>query len=55
MKGLSAVLAVLAAGLWLMVMVGMYWLMEILPVTALFGLAAYYAVASSRPGRVSRP
>ncbi len=55
MKGLSAVLAVLAAGVWLVLMVGMYWFMDILPVAALFALAGYYAAASSRSARGTRP
>lgn len=55
MRVLPALLAVLAVGLWLVVMVGMYWLMEILPVAGLFALAGYYAIASSRSARGSRP
>ena len=55
MKPVPALLAVLAAGLWLVAMVGMYWLMEIVPVVALFALAGYYAAMSARSAGRSRP
>jgi len=45
MKWVGVILSVAVA---LTLMVGMYWLMDILPVVALFALAAYYAFASSR-------
>lgn len=38
----------IAVGLWLVVMVGMYWVFDVLPLAAFFGLAVFYAATSSR-------
>lgn len=44
----ALLLTAIAVGVWLVVMVGMYWLFDVLPLVAFFGLAAYYAARSSR-------
>lgn len=43
--------SVIAVGLWLVVMVGMYWVFDVLPLVLLFGVAIYYAVQSSGQSR----
>ncbi len=42
---------VVAVGVWLVVMVGMYWVFDVLPLLLLFGVAIYYAVQSSGQAR----
>ena len=41
-------MTILAVGLLLVAMVGMFWVFDVLPLVAIFGLAAYYAVQSAR-------
>ena len=40
--------AAVGAGLWLVAMIGMYWLFDVLPLVLVFALAVYYAVLSGR-------
>lgn len=47
--GLSAVLA-----LFLVAMVGMFWLLDVLPLLGLAGMVIFYAISSSRQSTNSR-
>ena len=47
----SLIALVVTMGLFLTAMVGVFWLLDILPILALVGMVVYYAVVSTREPR----